>query len=102
MHPIAYQSFFEEFTKIAESFERSGRRPISVDRLLERESEDWEEKTSAMPPKMPPPMPPKTASAKRDLTAAIAGAAAFELARRANQDRKMGRMVRRQQQVSGY
>ena len=75
--------------KIAESFERSGRRPISVDRLLERESEGAAD--------APASVMDKIANKKHLLSAAI-GAGGFELARRANEDRKLGRAIRKQQQ----
>lgn len=87
MNSITATSFFEEFTKIAESFERSGRRPITVDRLLEREVED------SMTPSVKLAAPDR-----KHIMSALAGAAGFEVARRANEDRKLGRMVRKQQQ----
>lgn len=44
---------------------------------------------------------PKPGNLKRNLGVAVAGAVGYETLRRANEDRKMGRMVRRQQN-QGY
>lgn len=87
MNPlVAHPAFSDELEKIAESFERSGRRPISVDRLLEKEVE---EPVQGIQEKI---------ASKKHLLSAAAGAVGFEALRRANEDRKLGRAIRKQQQ----
>ena len=92
-------SFEDELNKIAgemQGFTRIGRRPIGVERLLEREREDADEmsvdavKLSAVP------------SSALLAGAAIGGAGAYHLARKANQDRQMGRAMRLQQGAQSF
>lgn len=95
-------SFVDELQKIAgelQGFTRSGRRPLGVSRLLEREGESnvgpsdifgGEVKLSQVPYK-----------ALGTLGTLAAGAGLYHLGMKANQDRKMGRAMRIQQ-GAGY
>lgn len=88
----------DELSKIAgemQGFTRIGRKPIGVERLLEKETESeikpsdvapaGAEKTSAISP------------AKKAIGFGIAGAGGYHLLRQANEDRKVGKMMRKQQ-----
>jgi hypothetical protein len=88
---ISISSFSDEFCKIAEGLARIGRRPISVDRLLEREAaEDLPMASDVSAEKTAGP------TAKTVATLA-AGAGIYHVGRKANEDRKLGKMVRQQQ-----
>lgn len=87
-------SFEDELNKIAGEL-RTGRRPIGVERLLERDREDSDEfsigdgvKLSAVPWKA--------------LGAAAAGAGTYHVVNKVNNDRKMGRAMRLQQGGQGF
>lgn len=85
---------------------RSGRRPISVEKLLENEAEeapqlpDFAQESMARAAnamvKMSMKIDPRLAAA------AGVGAVGALGARQVNEDRKMGRMLRKQQQQQGY
>lgn len=90
-------SFESELSKIAgelQGFTRSGRRPIGVDRLLEREREESDGLASEGVKLSAVPLKALLAGS------ALAGAGAYHVARKADQDRQMGRAMRLQQQ--GY
>lgn len=95
MHPATAAAFQDELEKIAgelQGFTRIGRRPISVDRLLEREVRDDSGlddvvKESAVSPE-----------AVKAFGMMALGAGAYHGLRRANEDRKIGRQMRQQQQ----
>lgn len=99
----------DELSKIAgemQGFTRIGRKPIGVERLLERETES-EVKPSEVAPSG---TQEKTSGAGGEVAkagikfgpkalgaAAVTGAGVYHLARKANEDRKVGKMMRRQQ-----
>jgi hypothetical protein len=85
-------SFSDEFAKIAGSLQgyvRSGRRPISASKLLEKEKKVKKAVITKL-------SGAKLTALKLGITAA-GGASVFELARRANEDRKLGKLVRQSQ-----
>lgn len=90
-------AFLDELTKIKSAGElqghvRAGRRPFHVDTLLEREAESDAKPSDVV--KISAPMTP----AKKTLALLGAGAVGGHVIRQANEDRKIGRMVRKQQQ----
>lgn len=93
-------AFYDELEKISgemQGFTRSGRKPISVEKMLENEA-DAPTPSEAFAPqvtKTSSPVAPKT------VAALLAGAGTYHVARRANEDRKLGRQVRLQQ-TQGY
>jgi hypothetical protein len=100
-YDVMRAAFEDELSKIAgelQGYTRSGRRPISVERMLEREGEEgstpssvFGEKTSSVPKELLEKIPLKT------LGAMTAGAGAYHVGTKANQDRRMGRAMRLQQ-----
>lgn len=112
MDQITQDAFMDEFAKIAEGyFLRSGRRPITVERLIEKDqgtpSEAFEateetvdvsesEKTSAANPGVMKGITEVLGKHKRDLGLAAASAGTYHVARKANEDRKLGRQIRLQ------
>ena len=105
--------FEDELEKIKSAGEmqghtRSGRRPIGVDRLLERESESSDTPSTVFGKHVDSETFQKDIEkvSRAGVGTAMAllgtGAVLQHLARKANQDRKMGRMMRLQQDVSGY
>lgn len=88
----------DELSKIA--YTRIGRKPISIDRLLEREDESEERPSSVAPAGIGEPVVDveKTSapSPKTLGVAALTGAGLYHVARQANEDRKVGKMMRRQ------
>lgn len=102
--------FEDELEKIKsagemQGFTRSGRRPIGVDRLLERENESDETPSTVFGKQVDQETfrkdVEKLSAAGHAMALMGAGALAALAARRANEDRKMGRMMRLQQNV-GY
>lgn len=104
---IMQAAFQDELQKLAGE-SRIGRKPIGIERLLEREAEvtgldaihgeeqdeeteteETEEKTSAVDPKL---------VAGGSL---LAGAGLYHIGRKANNDRKLGRAIRIQNQAQG-
>jgi hypothetical protein len=95
-------AFKDELSKIAgemQGFTRIGRKPISIDRLLEREVESELKPSEVAPAGIGEPVSEKTSApnAKALGVAALGGAGLYHVARRANEDRKLGRMMRKQQ-----
>lgn len=88
----------EALYKAAEHFLRSGRRPISADRLLEKETEE-----QVTPSQVFEPAPKEEEKVSMDLGKAKtlatmgSGAALYHVVNKANEDRKLGRAVRLQQ-----
>lgn len=87
IHDIIRHSCRDELEKIAGEMQghtRIGRRPISVERLLERETP------------APSSVLEKIAGTGSKLFGAgtLAGAAGYHYGRKANEDRKLGKMVR--------
>lgn len=105
-------ALYDELQKIAgqmQGYTRIGRRPISVDRLLEREGErsGLPEGFGSGAEEAPVPEQVKQSSAEAAKSlgkggvvggSMLGGAALYHLARKANEDRKLGRQVRLQQQ----
>lgn len=105
--------FKDELLKIAgemQGFTRIGRKPIGIERLLEREAES-ETKPSEIAPSGPPE---KTSGAPTEVAkagvkaggrfgakamglSALSGMASYHVLSKANEDRKTGKMLRRQQ-----
>jgi hypothetical protein len=94
-----FMSFSDELQKIAGHI-RSGRRPISALRLLKKESEIG--KRAVMTKVgflgMGGHAHPPSSSGKKFLAGVAVGVGGFHAARKANEDRKIGRQVRLQQQ----
>lgn len=96
--------FEDELSKIAGELQghtRIGRKPIGIERLLERELESEVVPSDVAPSgisedteKVSAPMKPAT----KALALVGGGAAAYHLGRQANDDRKMGKAMRKQQQ----
>lgn len=93
-------AFDDELSKIAGELQghtRIGRKPIGIERLLERESE-----SEVMPSDVAPSgSVEKTSTIKpgtKAIGAMVGGAGIYHLGRQANEDRKMGKMMRKQQQ----
>jgi uncharacterized protein YfaA (DUF2138 family) len=95
-------SFSDEFKKIAgemQGFTRIGRKPISIEKMLSNESE-----ITSLPEDFAPVIE-KAASAmvkmaKHKAVALVgAGAVGALTLRQMNEDRRLGRMVRKQQQA---
>lgn len=97
---IMKAAFYDELEKISgelQGFTRAGRKPISVERMLENESEQAgpsevfgsEEKTAS------------TASKYKNLGLMTLGAGVYHVGRKAEEDRRLGRQVRLQQS-QGY
>lgn len=87
---ITIAAFQDELEKISSGISRSFRRPISVDRLLERDSgnfvdEDWSEEKVSAPAKMDWVKP---------TALMVGGAGVYHVGRQANEDRKMGYRMR--------
>jgi len=107
---VMSQSFREELEKIKTSgelqgFTRSGRKPIGVDRLLEREAESTDTPTNVfadvnVPAEVFKKDIEKLSWVGRGLAAAGLGAVATLALQRANRDRKMGKAMRMQQEQS--
>lgn len=79
-HP-AFDDMFDDMEKTAAGMCRSGKPPIKVHNLMKKASV----------------MDKIAAVGKKDLATAAAGALAYETLRRANEDRKLGRQIRKQQ-----
>jgi hypothetical protein len=104
------KSFEDELGKIKaagelQGFTRSGRRPIGVDRLLEREEESTDTPSNVfadvnVPAEVFKKDIEKLSSLGRTMATAGLGAAAMLALQRANKDRKMGRQMRLQQDQS--
>ena len=93
-------AFEDELQKIAgemHGFTRIGRKPIGVERLLERELE-----SETTPSEVAPAgITEKTSAIEgrgKYVVPAVAGAALYHMGRQANEDRKMGKAMRKQQQ----
>lgn len=89
------QAFKDELEKVAgelQGFTRSGRKPIGVEKLLERENESEVKPSDVV----------KTSTAKADALKAggllALGAGGYHVGRKANEDRKLGRQIRLQQE----
>jgi hypothetical protein len=109
---IQFAAFRDELTRIKTAGEmqgatRIGRKPIGVERLLEREAEveglpDFMEETAVSAAKSLLKMAGKAEIGVRVSHKALglvgAGGAGALVARRANEDRKLGRLVRKQQE----
>ncbi len=95
-YSIMKEAFDDELSKIAgemQGFTRIGRKPIGVDRLLEKETE-----SEVTPSEVAPAgTTVKTSGTKSMLATMGAGAATYHVARKANEDRKVGKMMRQQQ-----
>jgi len=93
----AMQDELEKISGELQGFTRSGRKPISVDRILEREEETVSPSEvlglteSAPPVKEKLSMKPETA---KTLGLIAAGAGGAHVLRKANDDRKLGRAMR--------
>lgn len=102
---LAFRSELEKISGELQGFTRSGRRPIGVDRLLEREAESEATPTNVFsdakvdPETFKKDVEKLSAVSKHLISAGIGATGALAL-QKANQDRKMGRAVRLQQQ--GY
>lgn len=103
-------SFEDELEKIKEAgelqgFTRSGRKPIGVDRLLEREAESEETPSNLFTGEKVNPDAfkkdiEKLSSLGRTMATAGMGALTMLALQRANRDRKLGRQMRLQQEQS--
>lgn len=98
-------AFRDELKKIA--FTRIGRKPIGVERLLEREAESEEKPSNAFADLNVTPEDfkadiEKVSAIKRYLIAGGVGGAATLALQKANRDRQMGRAMRLQQDASSY
>jgi hypothetical protein len=100
----------DELEKISgelQGFTRIGRKPIGVERMIEREAEsevtptDIVEKATAEPTTEPKVEKTSGATALKVGGGAILGIGGYHLARKANADRKLGRQVRIQSQQQG-
>lgn len=96
-------AFRDELKKIA--YTRMGRRPIGVDRLLERESESDEKPSNAFAELNVTAEDfkadvEKVSSMKRHLVAAGIGGVTTLALQKANKDRQLGRAMRLQQDAS--
>ena len=106
------KSFEDELEKIKsagelQGFTRSGRRPIGVDRLLEREAESEETPSNvfgnyAVDPETFKKDVEKLSAVTKHLVSAGIGAAGALALQKANRDRQMGRAIRLQQQTGNY
>lgn len=101
-------AFRDELKKIA--FTRSGRKPIGIERLMEREAESDNTPSNAFSDTKVSPEEFKAdiekvsfslGSAGGAAATAGAGALALHLLSKANRDRKLGRAMRLQQDASG-
>ncbi len=91
-------AFDDELLKIAgelQGFTRIGRRPISVDRLLERESASDVSPSDVVGTT-------KESSAANNVALLGLGALGFHVLHKANQDRILGKQVRLQSKHNGY
>jgi len=98
-------AFRDELAKIA--FTRSGRKPIGVERLMEREAEETNTPSNAFasvkvdPEVFQADIEKVSGMVGKHLLGVGAGAAGALLLQKANRDRQMGRAMRLQQQT-GY
>ena len=97
---IMRAAFQDELQKIAGEMHgatRIGRRPIGIERLLEREEE-----SETTPSEVAPAGSEKTSEVltpgRKAVALMAAGAGGYLVARKANEDRKLGKAVRLQQQ----
>jgi hypothetical protein len=100
-YDLMHQGFQDELEKIAgelQGFTRSGRRPIGVDRLLENESVSNKTPSEVFKADVEKLSAAGTGKAMKTLGLMGAGAGTYHVARKANEDRKLGRQVRLQQQ----
>jgi hypothetical protein len=97
----------DELLKIAgemQGYTRIGRKPISIEKMLSNESavtglpDDFTQMTGLEKASAAPLM---GTAAKAGILLALGGAGAMGMSR-VNRDRKMGRMMRRQQNQQGY
>lgn len=98
-------AFRDELKKIA--FTRIGRKPISVERLMEREAESEEKPSNAfgevnVSAEGFKADVEKISAIKHYLAAGGVGGAATLILQKANKDRQMGRAMRLQQDASTY
>lgn len=94
----AFEDELEKISGELQGFTRSGRRPIGVDRLLEREAES-EMTPSDLAPAGVEKISADGGGAKKLLAAGLVGAGIYHVGRTAEQDRRMGRAMRLQQQA---
>lgn len=90
-------AFHDELEKISgemQGFTRIGRKPISIEKMLEKEEGQPSPSESFASPDVT-----KTSGTKTvlGLTGLAAGAGGYHVIRKANEDRKMGQMMRLQQ-----
>ena len=99
------KGFEDELEKISgelQGFTRIGRKPIGVDRLLEREAESEVTPTDVAMGPTPPNEKVKLSDDMKKRLGSVAatmgaGALGYHVIRKANQDRQLGRQVRMQQ-----
>ena len=107
-YDIMRAAFDDELQKIAGEMTghvRSGRRPIGVDRLLERESEsdDMPSEVFGTEKVSSPAQAVRAAGAAahsgvgKYVLPMVAGAGVYHVGRQANEDRRVGKMMRMQQ-----
>lgn len=97
-------AFYDELEKISgelQGFTRSGRKPISVEKMLENESE-YPSPSEAFGEEKEASAPPAAAAAGvpakyKALALLGTGAGGYALASRAERDRRLGRQMRLQQ-----
>jgi len=96
-YELMRQAFRDEISKIAGELHghtRIGRKPIGIERMLEREVE-----SETTPSEVAPAgIAEKTSGAKTNVALIAGGALGYHTLRKANEDRKMGKMMRTQQQ----
>lgn len=95
-YDVMRKAFRDELTKISgelQGFTRSGRKPIGIERMLERETEDAPTPSEVAPAGTTE----KTSGAGKNVALLAGGALGYHAVRQANEDRRMGKMMRKQQ-----
>ena len=95
MDQTTFHAFSDELNKIAGEMQghvRSGRKPISIEKMLENEAE-----LKGLPEDFPKLAAKISKDSAKSLALLGAGGGGALALRRMNEDRKIGRMVRKQQ-----
>jgi hypothetical protein len=95
MHERTYQAFRDELEKISgemQGYTRIGRKPISIEKMLSNEAE-----LKGLPEDFPKLAAKISRGTGKALALMAAGGAGALAGRQANEDRKVGKMVRKQQ-----
>lgn len=101
---IMKNAFSDELEKISgelQGFTRIGRKPIGVERMIEREAESEVTPTDVVEKSLPQPEEKEKTSLSNTakvLGTAALGAGTYHVLRKANEDRRLGKQVRLQQQ----